>query len=105
PKPGWKIETVTGKYPKTYSYFHGAKLSEGVTEVSFTGGNLPDAYYDEFVFPGFLAGDLEAGKMLDFPVEQECQRGRARWVAIPAAAKSSGAYPEPARALRLRPKP
>ena len=47
PKPGWKIETVTGKYPKTYSYFHGAKLSEGVTEVNFTGGNLPDAYYDE----------------------------------------------------------
>jgi len=47
PKPGWKIETVTGKYPKTYSYFHSAKLSEGVTE-------------------GFLAGDLEAGKML-FP--------------------------------------
>jgi len=66
PKPGWKIETVTGKYPKTYSYFHGAKLSEGVTEVSFTAGNLPDAYYDEFVFAGFLAGDLEAGKML-FP--------------------------------------
>src|SRR3954465_7840184 len=48
PKPGWKIETVTGKYPKTYSFFHGAKLSEGVTEISFTGGNLPDAYYDEF---------------------------------------------------------
>jgi uncharacterized protein YcnI len=66
PKPGWKIETVTGKYPKTYSYFHGAKLSEGVTEVSFTGGNLPDAYYDEFVFAGFLAGDLEAGNAL-FP--------------------------------------
>ena len=27
PKPGWKIDTVTGKYPKTYNYFHGAKLS------------------------------------------------------------------------------
>ena len=58
PKPGWKIDTVKGKYEKTYSYFHGAKLSEGVTEISFSGGNLPDAYYDEFVFSGFLAGGL-----------------------------------------------
>src|ERR1700752_3200756 len=33
PKPGWKIDTVKGKYEKTYSYFHGAKLSEGVTEI------------------------------------------------------------------------
>src|SRR6266446_4422176 len=92
PKPGWKIETVTGKYPKTYSYFHGAKLSEGVTEVSFTGGNLPDAYYDEFVFAGFLAGDLEVGKMLYFPVVQECERGVYRWIEIPAAGKSSSDY-------------
>ncbi len=54
PKPGWKIDTVSGKYSKTYTFFHGAKLSEGVTEVSFTGGKLPDAYYDEFVVTGFL---------------------------------------------------
>ena len=78
PKPGWKIETVTGKYPKTYSYFHGAKLSEGVTEVSFTGGNLPDAYYDEFVFAGFLAGDLEAGKML---ISRWCRNASAAFIA------------------------
>jgi hypothetical protein len=26
PKP--KIGTVSGKYPTTYNYFHGAKLSE-----------------------------------------------------------------------------
>src|SRR6516162_8398081 len=84
PKPGWKIETVTGKYPKTYSYFHGAKLSEGVTEVSFTGGNLPDAYYDEFVFAGFLAGVLEAAKMLYSRVGQKEERGFHRWMKFPA---------------------
>jgi uncharacterized protein YcnI len=104
PKPGWKIDTVTGKYAKTYSFFHGAKLSEGVTEVSFTGGNLPDAYYDEFVITGFLAGDLEAGKPLYFPVVQECEKGVHRWIEIPAAGKSSGDYPEPAPALKLLPK-
>jgi periplasmic copper chaperone A len=104
PKPGWKLDTVTGKYGKTYNFFHGAKLTEGVTEVSFTGGNLPDAYYDEFVITGFLAGDLEAGTMLYFPVVQECEKGVHRWIEIPAAGKSSGDYPEPAPALKLLPK-
>jgi uncharacterized protein YcnI len=105
PKPGWKIETVSGKYPKTYSYFHGAKLTEGVVEVSFSGGNLLDAYYDEFVFTGFIAGDLEPGTVLYFPVVQECEKGVHRWIEIPAAGKSSGDYREPAPALKLQPKP
>jgi periplasmic copper chaperone A len=105
PKPGWKIETVSGKYPKTHSYFHGAKLTEGVVEVSFSGGNLPDAYYDEFVFTGFIAGDLEPGTVLYFPVVQECEKGVHRWIEIPAAGKSSGDYREPAPALKLQPKP
>jgi uncharacterized protein YcnI len=104
PKPGWKIETVNGKYSKTYNFFHGAKLSEGVVEISFSGGNLPDAYYDEFVFTGFLADDLEAGKMLYVPVVQECEKGVHRWIEIPAAGKSSRDYPEPAPALKLMPK-
>jgi len=104
PKPGWKIETVSGKYPKAYDYFHGARVTEGVTEVKFSGGNLPDAYYDEFVFAGFIAGDLEAGKMLYFPVVQECEQGVHRWIEIPAAGKSSRDYPEPAPALKLLPK-
>ena len=51
PKPGWTLTTVTGKYAKTYELFH-AKLSEGVTEIAWSGGKLPDAQYDEFVFQG-----------------------------------------------------
>jgi uncharacterized protein YcnI len=104
PKPGWKVDTVVGKYPKTYDYFHGAKLSEGVTEVSFSGGTLPDAFYDEFVLTGFLAGDLQPGQLIYFPVVQECEKGVHRWIEIPAAGKSSGDYPEPAPALKLLPK-
>jgi periplasmic copper chaperone A len=104
PKPGWKIDTASGKYSKTYSFFHGAKLSEGVTEVSFSGGSLPDAYYDEFVVTGFIAGDLEPGTMLYFPVVQECEKGVHRWIEIPAAGKSPGDYPEPAPGLKLVPK-
>jgi uncharacterized protein YcnI len=103
PKPGWTLTTVTGKYEKTYSFFHNAKLSEGVTEISWSGGKLPDAWYDEFVFSGFIAADLEAGKTIYFPVVQECEKGVNRWIEIPAAGKKSSDYPEPAPALKLLP--
>ena len=106
-KPGWKIDTVTGKYSKTYQYFHGAKLSEGVTEVAWSGGKIPDAFYDEFVFASFLAGDLEAGKgaTLYFPTVQECEKGVHRWIEIPTAGKTPADYPEPAPGLKLLRKP
>ena len=95
PKPGWAIEMVSGKYPKTYSHFHDAKLSEGVSEVSWTGGKLLDAHYDEFVLTGFVAGDLQAGRMLYFPVVQECEKGVARWIDIPLEGKAEPAAPAP----------
>jgi uncharacterized protein YcnI len=102
PKPGWTLSTTTGKYPKAYKLFH-RELTEGVTEISWSGGKLPDAWYDEFAFQGFLAADLEAGKPVYFPVVQECEKGVHRWIEIPAAGKSASDYPEPAPALRLMP--
>ena len=75
-----------------------------MTELSWSAGKLPDAYYDEFVFAAFLAGDLEAGKTLYFPVVQECEKGVHRWIEIPAAGKSGHDLPEPAPALKLLPK-
>jgi periplasmic copper chaperone A len=86
----------------TYDYFH-AKLSEGVTEISWAGGKLPDAWYDEFVFQGFLASDLEPGSTIYFPVVQECEKGVHRWIEIPVPGKSASDYPEPAPALKLVP--
>ena len=78
PKPGWKIETVSGKYPQAYSHFRNAKLTEGVTEISFTGGNLPDAFYDEFVFTGFLAGDL---KLASCCISRSCRNAKRASIA------------------------
>jgi uncharacterized protein YcnI len=102
PKPGWTLTTTTGKYPKTYKLFQ-AELNEGVTEIGWSGGKLPDDWYDEFVFTGFLSGDLEASKKLYFPLVQECEKGLHRWIEIPAAGKSRSDYPEPAPELKLLP--
>jgi uncharacterized protein YcnI len=80
-----------------------ARVTEGVTEISWSGGKLPDDWYDEFVFQGFLAGDLDPAKPMYFPVVQECEKGVNRWIEVPAPGKSSSDYPEPAPVLKLLP--
>ena len=84
PKPGWTIETVRGAYAKSYPYFHGP-LSEGVKEITWT-GRLLDEHFDEFVFSGYLARELPAGR-LHIPVVQECEKGGHRWVEIARAGR------------------
>ncbi len=103
PKPAWTIETETGKYDKAYRFFHGATLSEGVKEISWS-GKLDDKFYDEFVLSVFLAEDLPAGQTLYFPVVQECETGVHRWIEIPAAGGNAHDLKEPAPGVRLMPK-
>jgi uncharacterized protein YcnI len=103
PKPGWQLNIVNAKYSKPYT-LRGAKMTEGVTEISWSGGKLPDAYYDEFVFTSALAEELEPGKTLYFPVVQECEKGIHRWIEIPKDGEHAGHDgPEPAPGLRLLP--
>ncbi len=64
--------------------FHGAKLSEGVKEVVWSGGRLPDDNYDEFVISTFLTTALKPNTTLYFPTVQECEQGVSRWIEIPA---------------------
>jgi len=99
-KPGWQIATTRGAYSRSYSFFHGAKFTEGVKEVTWSGGKLPDAFYDEFVLSAFIAGELPPGEMLYFPVVQQCEQGEHRWVEIPAAGKHPN---EPAPGVILTP--
>jgi uncharacterized protein YcnI len=102
PNPGWTLSTVTAKYPKPVKLYH-SELTEGVVEISWTGGKLPDDWYEEFVFTGYLSGDLEPGKTIYFLVVQECEKGVHRWIEIPAAGQSRSDLPEPAPGLKLLP--
>lgn len=104
PKPGWAIEIKTGKYDKPFTD-KGAAMTEGVTEVSWSAGNLPDAYYDEFTLSTTLADSLATGSTLYFPVVQECERGAVdRWIEIPAPGKSADDYKTPAPGVKLVPR-
>lgn len=103
PKAGWKLETVKGKYEKTYEN-HGSQVSEGVKEVVWSGGELLDEHYDEFVFRGTLTAGLPAGEMLYFPAIQECDGAAERWIEIPAAGQDAHSLEMPAPGIKLKAK-
>jgi uncharacterized protein YcnI len=106
PKAGWNLDVVKGKYASEYD-FHGAKLTEGVKEVVWSGGKLPDEFYDEFVISTYLSGGLKPNTMLYFPVVQECEQGVSRWIDIPAEGDATHAHDStsPAPGVKLLAKP
>ena len=83
PKAGWNLETTSGAYANSYDN-HGTAVTEGVKEIVWSGGELPNEFYDEFVFRGTFAGSLEPGKFY-FPVVQECASGEEAWIDVTGA--------------------
>lgn len=93
PKAGWTIETVVGPYDTPFVN-HGTELTEGVKEISWSGGSLPNEQFDEFVFRGTLGGNLEAGSTLYFPVIQVCGSTEDAWIDV--SGDHDAEYPAPA---------
>jgi len=81
PKPGWTIAITEGKLA-TPVQSHGKTVTTRVAELSWRGGPLPDAYYDEFVMQVKLP---DAPGRYPFKVAQVCEKGRVDWTATPAA--------------------
>lgn len=100
PKAGWTLKTVTGAYENTYDN-HGREVSEGVVEVIWSEGNLPNDWYDEFVLRGKLDGGLEEGGTLYFHTVQTCADGTVSWSEIPAEGQDSHDLKRPAPALTI----
>jgi periplasmic copper chaperone A len=100
-KAGWTLQKIKGAYAKSYDN-HGTVMKEGLKEVVWSGGNLGDDEYDEFVVRGSIAGDLTAGDTLYFAVVQECAGGlKARWIEIPAKGQNAEDLDMPAPGVKL----
>ena len=76
PKPGWTLETVKGTYAKAYPYYHGTTLAEGVKEVAWSGGKLPDDHYDEFILTRLSHHGSQARHHALFPRGAGMRAGR-----------------------------
>jgi uncharacterized protein YcnI len=69
-KPGWNIDIVTN-------------TDGAVTEIHFTGGNLPNEWYDQFWIRARVNAEVAPETHIYFPVIQECVEGVNNWIAIP----------------------
>jgi uncharacterized protein YcnI len=100
PKAGWTIEKTVTRYKSEYE-LHGAKVIEGVTELSWSGGSLADDEYDEFIFRATFDASLPAGETIYFPVIQTCGTDRADWTEVPAEGQTAHDVERPAPGLEL----
>ena len=92
PKSGWSIATVDGRLNAPIMS-HGVAVTSAVREVTWKGGPLPDAQYDEFSMQVKLP---EAVGKYYFKVIQLCDKGRAEWSEQPGAAETKMKFPAPA---------
>ena len=101
PKAGWELTTVRGPLAQPASGDHGARITEGVREIVWS-GRLLDEHYDEFVFRGTLPD--APNTTLYVPVVSECEVGVDRWIEVPAAGQNARDLRYPAPSLRLTPR-
>jgi len=94
PKAGWRITIKRGTLPEPVKDFAGNTVKVGVLEVTWTGGPLPDAYFDTFYLR--LGMPSKAGKTLYFKTVQRCVKGVERWIQIPAKGQDEPEAPAPA---------
>lgn len=98
PKAGWTLATQIGDYGRSYEVMHGPPVSKGVKTITWSGGELPDAYYDEFTFVAYLAPQANPATLY-FPVLQSCGTTSTDWAEIPAA--GAPRPPRPAPVLKV----
>jgi uncharacterized protein YcnI len=94
PKAGWQLDVISGPYSASVTNGD-ATVTEGPTEVRWSGGDLPDAFYDEFVVRGTLASSLQPGTRLFFPIIQQCGDASEDWIEIPVEGHSEPEMPAP----------
>jgi uncharacterized protein YcnI len=78
--PGWKISVKEGKLAKPVEA-HGEQITEGVREVTWRGGPLPDHHLQEFGMSIQTSG--KPGEKAWFKILQECEQGETAWAEIP----------------------
>lgn len=97
--PGWEIETTEGPLAEPIDN-HGETITDGIREVAWTGGPLPDGYLQDFALS--VKFDGGAGETRFFKAIQECDGGgEAAWIEEPAEGEDPHSLEMPAPAVTL----
>ncbi len=98
-KPGWRVDIERRRLEQPYQS-HGRTVTEDVSQVRFSGGSLPDGFYDEFIVVATLP---EQPGTLYWKVSQVCETGRIDWDQVPASGQSPKELKSPAAVLEVVP--
>lgn len=98
PKAGWTLTTRAGAYARSYDLF-GKPVAEGVKEIVWSGGSLPDDQFDEFSFRA-RAATQQPGP-LHFATTQECGSSKVEWSEIAAPGVDAHALKSPAPTIAV----
>ena len=97
--PLWDLATKQGKKDKVE--LHGETITRGVSEVIYTATQpLPPDRLDLLTMSVKLPAG-EEGESVYFPTLQSCEKGRNRWIQIPAEGESADELESPAPAVVL----
>jgi periplasmic copper chaperone A len=92
--PGWNAEVVEGKLPQPVE-MEGETITEGVKQVTWTGGPLSPHEFTDFGLSMKLPNS--PGKTLYFPTVQRCAGGKTtRWITITPPGAEEPDTPAPA---------
>lgn len=97
--PGWNVDTETGPLAEPVE-LHGETVTEGVREVTWSGGTpVPDGTFFDFGISVLLPD--KAGETLYFPTVQTCEQGETAWIETPEAGQDHDDLEAPAPAVTL----
>jgi periplasmic copper chaperone A len=94
---GWDIKAKEGKLPKPAEQ-HGETITEGVRQVTWTGGPLPDGQLQQFPLSVAFAGN--EGEAAEFKVIQRCEGGKeTAWIQTTPEGGEEPEHPAPVVSL------
>jgi uncharacterized protein YcnI len=100
PKPGWTVDIKTRALDQPVDSGHGFQIRQAVTEVTWRGGHLDNAHFDEFVLS--LRLPQKPGVTLYFATLQTCEGSTQDWSQIPTEGQAWHALPSPAPFVKVK---
>lgn len=93
---GWTVTTREGRLARPYDS-HGERVTQGVREVTWSGGPLAADHMQRFGLSVRFAG--RPGESAPFKAIQRCKEGRTAWVELPVDGQAEPEHPAPAVTL------
>ena len=78
---GWSVSAKKARFDQPKSVA-GQAVTEGIVQLRWSGGSIPDDEVGQIRFQGLIVDGLEPGTKLHFLTVQHCEDKSQRWIEI-----------------------